>query len=177
MKRLRLALLLLACSSPVAAAEIHCDGNQANLKIVEEMTDVLFNKRDDSLAPRFYADTVVSHNVDSGVAGGVQNVPVTDMQKMWRNSKAAMPDRKLVNDLILCSGDIVTVRTTMSGTMTGSMYGLPATGKAFNISAIDIYRFKNGKVVERWGNNDQVTMLKQLGLLETVAKTLSAKPE
>ena len=40
------------------------------------------------------------------------------------------------------------------------------TGRAYKTSAIDIYRFKDNKVVERWGNNDGVTLLRQLGLLK-----------
>jgi hypothetical protein len=40
------------------------------------------------------------------------------------------------------------------------------TGRAYKASAIDIYRFKDNMVVERWGNNDGVTLLRQLGLLK-----------
>jgi hypothetical protein len=34
------------------------------------------------------------------------------------------------------------------------------------VYATDIYRFKDNKVVERWGNNDGVTLLRQPGLLK-----------
>ena len=35
--------------------------------------------------------------------------------------------------------------------------------KSYAISGIDIYRFENGKVVERWGNADLVSMYRQIG--------------
>jgi predicted ester cyclase len=41
--------------------------------------------------------------------------------------------------------------------------GNPPTGKPYVASAIDIYRFKNSKVVERWGNSDVMGIAQQLG--------------
>jgi predicted ester cyclase len=168
---MRIACLSLATllAFPAAAAETHCKGNEKNLKIFEEMTEVLFNKRDESQAPRFYAPEVISHNTDSG-GGDIRKVPISAMQQMWRNSKATYPDRKLVNELIICADDLVVARVTMTGTMTGPIGKIPPTGKPFTTTATDTYRFKDGKVVERWGNNDQIAMLKQLGILEAAAK-------
>lgn len=159
-------LVLTASAAPALATETHCVGNERNLATVQEMTEVLFNQRDESQASRFYAPQVVSHNADAGGAGAT--VPISTMQKMWVNSKITYPDRKLVNDLIVCAADIVVVRVSMTGTMKGPLGDIPPTGKAFSTSAIDIYRLKDGKVVERWGNNDQITIMRQLGLMETL---------
>jgi len=49
------------------------------------------------------------------------------------------------------------------GTDNAGYEGNPPTGKSYSISATDIYRFENGKVVERWGNSDLVSMYKQIG--------------
>ena len=173
-------LLMIAAfgfaSTGAQAVEVHCAGNAANQEAVEEMTEVLFNKRDADQAPRYYASTIIAHNTDGGGNVGVTQVPITRMQTMWRGFNVSMPDRKLVNDLILCSGDTVTVRTTVTGTMTGPMNGMQPTGKSFTMSAIDIYRFKDGKVVERWGNADGMSMMSQLGLLDQyVAAQKAAK--
>ena len=153
-------------SSGAQAVEIHCAGNDVNRKAVEDMTEVLFNKRDADQAPRFYSATIISHNTDGGGVPGARQVPIAQMQAMWRGFQTSMPDRKLVNDLILCSDDLVTVRTTVSGTMTAVMNGMQPTGKPYIMSAIDIYRFKDGKVVERWGNADGIGMMNQLGILD-----------
>ncbi len=155
-------------SAGAQATEVQCKGNEVNQKAVEEMTEILFNQRDADQAPRFYAPTVTSHNTDGANSAGITQVPIAQMQAMWRGFKVSLPDRKLVNDLILCSGDTVTVRTTVTGSMTGPMNGIPPTGKSFTMSAIDIYRFKDGKVVERWGNADGMGMLMQLGILDQV---------
>ncbi len=168
-------LVMIALSAPAFATETHCKGNEANLRMVEEMTEVLFNKRDEAQAPKYYAPEVISHNADRG-GGETQRVPIANMQKMWRDSKANSPDRKLVNDLIICADDLVVVRVTLSANMTSPMGNIPANGKKYTTTATDTYRLKDGKVVERWGNNDQITILKQLGILEAYAKQEAAKP-
>ena len=53
---------------------------------------------------------------------------------------------------------------TVSGTQTGEMMGAPATGRKFQFTAMDIFRFEDGKVVERWGNADHLVLIRQLGL-------------
>jgi len=176
MRTLRHATLVVSIAlltDPAAATEIYCDGHNANLKAVVEMTEVLFNRRESERALEYYAPEVLSHNPDSG--GPATTVPITKMQQMWRNSKVAYPDRHLQNDVIVCNGDMVVVRTTITGTMKGSVGKMPATGKSFKTTGIDIYRFKGGKVVERWGLSDNLSQLRQLGLLEAFVGTEAAE--
>jgi len=77
----------------------------------------------------------------------------------------------------LCAGDLVIARVTMQGTQTGPLFGMPATNKKYSTTATDVYRFKDGKVVERWGNNDGIGMLSQLGLLLPFAQMQAAREE
>lgn len=58
--------------------------------------------------------------------------------------------------------DLVTTRKTISGTHTGDLLGIPATGKAAQIEVIDIVRVKDGKYVEHWGITSFSDMLAQL---------------
>jgi len=46
------------------------------------------------------------------------------------------------------------------------MFGVPdnAIGKSVKIQAIDVYRFKDGKIVEAWGLSDELNWYKQLGV-------------
>ncbi|GAC1423733.1 MAG: ester cyclase [Actinomycetota bacterium] len=66
---------------------------------------------------------------------------------------------------VIAEGDRVVVRWTNSGTHVGEFAGIPATGKSFTISGIDIYRVQDGKLAEHWHVVDQLSMLGQLGLL------------
>lgn len=153
-------------AAPAAAAAkkpvISCEGNEKNLKTYLEIHKVLFMERDSTRVGEFYAPEVISHNLDSG-GGSARPVKNADMAAMWAASKKHDPKRVLADDLILCSGPYVIVRTTMHGSDNFGYEGNKPTGKSYSISATDIYRFENGKVVERWGNADLVSMLKQIG--------------
>ena len=77
---------------------------------------------------------------------------------------SALAPKFTIEDVI-AEGDRVVVRWTNSGTHVGDFMGIPATGKSFTISGIDIYRAEDGKLAEHWHVIDQLSMLGQLGLL------------
>ena len=66
-------------------------------------------------------------------------------------------------DLMMAEDDKVAYITTMYGTQTGVMGGLPPSGKQFEIVNIIIHRLVDGKIVETWVSWDNVAMLAQLG--------------
>jgi steroid delta-isomerase-like uncharacterized protein len=69
-----------------------------------------------------------------------------------------------VEDMV-AENDRVVVRWTQAGTHVGEFAGIPATGKTFTMSGIDIYRADKGVLCEHWHVIDQLSMLAQLGLL------------
>ncbi len=75
----------------------------------------------------------------------------------------AVPDNKDVIELMIAEGDMVAYITTMTGTQTGPLDALPASGKSFSLTNIIIHRFENGKIAETWVSWDNVSMLTQLG--------------
>jgi steroid delta-isomerase-like uncharacterized protein len=77
---------------------------------------------------------------------------------------AALAPRFTIEDVV-AEGDRVVVRWTNAGTHVGEFAGIPATGKTFTISGIDVYRVADGKLCEHWHVIDQLAMLGQLGLL------------
>jgi predicted ester cyclase len=154
---------------------IACEGNEKNLQTYLQIHKVLFTERDSSRVLEFYAPEVLSHNQDSG-GNVVTKVKAEQMGAMWAASKKFNPDRVLADDLIVCAGDYVTVRTMVHNSDTTGVEGNPPTGKPYVISAIDIYRFENGKVVERWGNADLVSMFRQIGYTMTPPASLKGAP-
>lgn len=67
----------------------------------------------------------------------------------------------------IAEGDQVVTRVEWSGTNSGSMNGMPATGKSFTSSGIIIDRVQNGRIIERWELGDFLSMMQQLGLIPT----------
>jgi predicted ester cyclase len=162
----QLTMVLLAVAGlvvPAAATEIYCDGEQENLNTYLALFETLFLARDGSRAGEFYAEEFISHNSD---AGGAETTigRSAQLERMFTGSKSASPDRVLTNDVIICKDDMVSTRMTVRGTQTGVMMGHPPTGRKFKFTAMDMFRFKDGKVVERWGESDTAILIRQLGL-------------
>ena len=52
---------------------------------------------------------------------------------------------------------------TLTGTHDGEFMGVAPTGKKIEINGIQIGRFENGKIVERWGSSDELGIMQQIG--------------
>lgn len=157
-----LAVLAMVMGSPASAQlRIHCDGQTENLNTYLEIHKVLFSDRDTTRVEEFYADQIISHNNDAGGPGSL--VSSDSMRDMWDASKKNNPERVLEDELILCVDDFVVVRTTIKSNFNTPLAGYEPTGEPYEATAIDIYRFEDGKVVERWGNADVAYIFRQLG--------------
>jgi steroid delta-isomerase-like uncharacterized protein len=66
-------------------------------------------------------------------------------------------------EFIIADSNMVAYVTTTTGTQTGPMGNLPASGKEFMLKNIVIQRIEDGKVAETWISWDNVAMLTQLG--------------
>ena len=53
-----------------------------------------------------------------------------------------------------------------TGTHDGPFQGHDATGKKIEVRGVQIGRFADGKLVERWGSSDERGIMTQLGLAE-----------
>ena len=79
------------------------------------------------------------------------------MQTLQADYFAAYPSLNLTRD----SNGVLTVEFH---TNDGPFMGNAPTGKKVSVRGMQISRFANGRLVERWGSSDQLGMLQQLGL-------------
>lgn len=152
------AAATLVLAGPAAAGEIQCKGKEEMLKRYLGLFDNVFNGRKLEMVDEYIAADFLGHDTPPGTPRGPEAI-----RSFVANTAKSFPTRKLTNDLIICSDDLVVAYQTVEGINDGPMYGKPATNKPFNIKWVDIYRFKDGKVVERWGAGDSLTMMTQLG--------------
>ena len=82
--------------------------------------------------------------------------------------RKAFPDFHLTIEDLVAEGDKVVFRMTGRGTHRGTFMGTPPGGKQMTISIIDIARFADGKIVEHWGNRDDLGMLQQIGAIPSI---------
>lgn len=81
------------------------------------------------------------------------------------------PQYRLTADDIIEQDDKVVVRARFMGTHNGEFNGIPATGKYVDMPFIIIYRFEGGKIAEHWMEANHLTLLTQLGVMNTAAAT------
>jgi steroid delta-isomerase-like uncharacterized protein len=111
------------------------------------------------LLEKFVAPDYVEHS--EGFRG------VEPFQQQITAFRAAFPDLHVSIDDLLTDGDRFASRTTVTGTHTGDLMGMPATGKQISVEAVDIGRIENGQAKERWGGLNMYAMLTQLGVIPT----------
>jgi predicted ester cyclase len=78
--------------------------------------------------------------------------------------KLRMGVRNLVveNVELIANEGFVAVRSIVSGTNTGILFGNPPTGKSFKFTAMDIHRIDNDKIIQTWHVEDFAGMVAQL---------------
>ena len=54
---------------------------------------------------------------------------------------------------------------TASGTQQGEIFGVAASGRTVSLHGINIWRVRDGRIVERWGRLDELGLMRQLGLV------------
>jgi steroid delta-isomerase-like uncharacterized protein len=105
-----------------------------------------------------FVNTTLLPGQQSGSAGMVQ------LMTALRN---ALDGFQVTIDLLIADGaGTVFSRVRFSGVHKASLFGVAATGKALEISAIDRFTVRNGQIAERAGLLDEATLAIQLGKLQ-----------
>jgi len=72
---------------------------------------------------------------------------------------------------MIAEGDKVAVCFTAKGTNDGAFQGITATGKHYELSAMTVWRFVDGKIAEEWVFFDELDLYRQLGLFKEPGST------
>lgn len=148
----------MASSSLIAANK---DRAEQYLKAIENHSDGHIENLEE-----FVADDVINHTSLSGK----DLTPQEDhgIEAFRRHAEAvprAFPDVHFDIEDVIAEDDRVMVRLVLTGTHDGPFLGLEPTGKEIAMSAIVVYRYEDGKIVERWSEGNTVGLLEQLGAL------------
>jgi steroid delta-isomerase-like uncharacterized protein len=132
--------------------------------LVRRFYEEVFNNKNMAGIDAFVAPDIIDH----GAPGGIESVKQAITMLL-----TAFPDLHLTLEDIIVEGDRVAVNWTMSGTHLGASLGMPPTGKQFTIPGVSLLHLENGKAVEAWIIQDQLSMLQQLGLAPVPAQAAS----
>jgi len=118
------------------------------------------NRGDASVADDVFASEGVIH-----INGSPDpNLSVEGFKQMMSGLLSAFPDLRITIEDQFVGGDKVATRWSAEGTNNGAFGPVPATGRRVRINGLILDRVAGGKVVERWEQWDQMSMMQQLGL-------------
>ncbi|KXU89149.1 hypothetical protein CI15_08870 [Paraburkholderia monticola] len=80
--------------------------------------------------------------------------------------RAAVPDLHAEVDDLVVAGDRASVHLHFHGHFTGQFGNLKGDGQTVDFQAFDLYRVADGRIVENWHLEDNLTLLKQLGAIK-----------
>ena len=121
----------------------------------------LFNLGKLELLPELLHPLYVNHSPGSPeLPRGREGVGIV-VQALRRG----LPDLHYEIEDLVIGAESVAVRTTMTGTHLGDLFGVPATGKALRVAQMTFERFREGRIVAHHRLTDDLAMLRQLGQL------------
>jgi len=130
-----------------------------NKKIVLRFLEEVWGQGDLSIVDDMIAESHVHHLSRRDVHGpeGVRQLV------SWLHT--FLPDLQITIHDLIAEADKVVIYFTFSGTDKGGYRDNPPSGKAVTYSGIDIFRVTGGKIVERWGIVDTISMMHQIGAI------------
>ena len=108
-------------------------------------------------------DELMASDYSRYMSGPAQPLNREGQKQRITSFHKAFPDIHLTIEDLVAEGDKVVFRITIRGTHQGAFMGIAPTGKPVTVSAIDIARFADGKIVEHWGQMDSLGLMQQLG--------------
>lgn len=123
--------------------------SEQNKQVVRQFNISVIQQGDRAAFDALMAPDFVNHSAPPGMPTGPDG--------MWHTFEHVL--RPALTGLTveiheqLCDGDKVTTRKTIHGTHTGTLAGIPATGRKVAIDVIDIVRVHEGRYAEHWGIN------------------------
>lgn len=91
------------------------------------------------------------------------------ISEFFRALRAGIPDATIAAQDLLTDQDRVAVRFTLTGTHTGELFGVPASGTRVEVDGITILRFRDDRVDVRWNRLDDIAFLSQIGAMPAAA--------
>ncbi|MFE2728279.1 ester cyclase [Kitasatospora sp. NPDC059327] len=138
------------------------DTIEQNKQIVTGFIDALFTRGDLSAVDTYLAEDFVNHDPPPGVGPDREG-----MRAAGAMFRTAFPDWHSDLGLLIGEGDLVVEQFTASGTLRGELMGVAGDGRTVVLKGINIFRVRDGVIVERWGRLDDLGLLRRLGLVPT----------
>ncbi len=136
---------------------------EANIAAQEHLAESI-NAGDIDGAVETFAEDAVDHDPAPGQGPGREG-----FKGFFQTLAGAFPDAHIAPAHMVADEEHVCIAYTLTGTHEGDFNGIVATGRKIEVRGVQIGRFEDGKIVERWGSSDELGILQQLGVDPTAA--------
>lgn len=131
---------------------------EANIAAQERLAENV-NKGDVDAAVQSFAEDAVDHDPAPDQGPGRAG-----FRTFFSALAAAFPDAHIEPAHLVADDEHVCIAYTLSGTHQGDFHGIAPTGRRIEVRGLQIGRFEDGEIVERWGSSDELGLLQQLGV-------------
>lgn len=130
---------------------------EANIAAQEHLASNV-NAGDLDAAMETFAVDCVDHDPAPGQGPGRDG-----FRAFFTELRSAFPDAHIEPVHLVADDEHVCVAYTLTGTHEGEFLGLAPTGRRIEARGVQIGRFQDAQIVERWGSTDQLAILQQIG--------------
>jgi steroid delta-isomerase-like uncharacterized protein len=152
------ASLVLLAAPALAQGGCPTTTRDENIAIARKWHEEVINRRNPAVLGDILAAEVVHH-----AAGGYpEEMDAAGVASMMDDFLKAFADLNYNFDFWVADGDLVVERYTATGTHTGQLGDLPATGRRASWTGINIFRIECGRIAEVWSEVDAISRRRQL---------------
>lgn len=131
---------------------------EANIAAQEHLADNI-NAGNVDVAVQSFAENALDHDPAPGQGAGREG-----FKTFFTALTTAFPDAHIEPAHLVADDDNIAIAYTLTGTHEGEFHGLAPTGKTIEVRGMQLARFENAEIVERWGSSDELGILTQLGV-------------
>jgi steroid delta-isomerase-like uncharacterized protein len=162
-KKMKKIVVLLLAGLSITACMSDADKNAAqskkNVDFYTKVWEQVINEGKVNVLDTAYAESIVLHTLPE-IKG------IKDAKAYYAGFVTGFSNRKFTVKRMFADGENLVKHWQFTGTHTGVFMGIPATGRTVNIEGSTIAKIVDGKIVEEQDFMDNMSFLKQLGLIQ-----------
>jgi predicted ester cyclase len=133
---------------------------ETNKMTVHRVFEEMINQEKRGVIDELFAPDVIIHDPMMGTAVGANA-----FRQLMAVFDAAFPGHRVTVEHVLADGEYVSVLHTHTAVHNGPFMEILPTGRQVKVNGLELFRLCNGRIVEFWRKDDDVSLLMQLGVM------------
>jgi Predicted ester cyclase len=148
------------------------NSSDAAKAVVRRNTEEVQGKGNFEVFEELFAGNFVDHTTQPNMTPDKAGV-----RKLYTYIRETFPDFRAEIHWQLADGDRVTTYKTYYGTHEGPFLGVAPTHRKIHFESVDVMRVRNGKITDHWGVGNLLSLMQQIGGLDSTIRDQGLKGE